>query len=370
MTRAAVVGGGVIGLACARALAGCGVETTVFEGSKEAREASWAAAGILGAGSESVSDTPLFRLAREALALWPSVLADLARETGIAVAMHDDGTLYVGLDDHDREEIAARGAFLSGAGFPSAVLSASEARAREPAIAKDALGALWIGEARLDNREQVRAYRASCERRGVRLRWGESVSALLDRGGTVEGVRAGHGTVLADAVVLASGAWSEALARTAGLALPTVPVKGQMVRLSAPDGLIRHVVKRGMSYAVPQPGKGIVLGTTAETVGFDRTLSDASLDAVVANAVRLVPALGSLPRSESWAGFRPRLPDLLPAIGPVLSRPGLFVATGHFRNGILLAEVTGRRVADAVLGRADPRFTAFSPERFRPAAKS
>lgn len=366
--RAVVVGGGVIGLACARALDERGVEATVFEGSRETREASWAAAGILGAGSESVSDTPLFRLAREALALWPEVLADLSRETGIDVAFRDDGTLYLALDDHDQEEVASRGKFLGGTGFPSAVLTAAEARAKEPAISPDVRGALWIGEARLDNRAQWRAYEASCAERGVRIRRGETVTSLADDGGTVVGVRAGNRTVLADAVVLASGAWSETLARTAGLWLPMVPVKGQMVRLAAPDGLVRHVVKRGITYAVPQAGQGVVIGTTAETAGFDRSLSEDALHAIVANASRLVPAFASHPRTEAWSGFRPRLPDLLPAIGPVAARRGLFLATGHFRNGILLAEVTARMVADAILGRADPRLAAFSPDRFAPKA--
>jgi glycine oxidase len=107
-----------------------------------------------------------------------------------------------------------------------------------------------------------------------------------------------------------------------------------------------------------------VLGTTSETAGFDRSLDEGTLAGIQAAVARLVPAVASAPRTEAWAGFRPRLADGLPAIGPVPSRPGLFVATGHYRNGILLAEVTGRLVADAVLGRVDPACAAFSPERF------
>ena len=146
--------------------------------------------------------------------------------------------------------------------------------------------------------------------------------------------------------------------------LPTKPVKGQMLRLAAPDGFLRHVVKRGIAYSVPHRGHGLVTGTTAEDVGFHRGVDPAALDRMVADAAALVPDVAGLPRAEAWAGFRPRLADGLPALGRVAARPGLFVATGHFRNGILLADLTGRLVADAVFGRDDARLSAFSPDRF------
>jgi glycine oxidase len=143
-----------------------------------------------------------------------------------------------------------------------------------------------------------------------------------------------------------------------------VPVKGHIARVEAPAGLLRRIVKRGPRYAVPREGAGVLLGTTAETVGFDRTVDPKAIAAILEACARLVPALAGARAVETWAGLRPRLADGAPAIGAVPSRPGLFVATGHFRNGILLSEVTGRMVADAVLGRHDPRAAAFSPERF------
>jgi glycine oxidase len=362
--RAAVVGGGVIGLACARALAARGVETALFEASREAREASWAAGGILGAGSEGTADSPLFRLSWDALRLWPEVLAELRAETGIDAGWRDDGTVLVALDEDDARDLEARARVLDAVGFPAERWSPARTAEREPAVARDVVAGLWLGEARLDNRALWRAYDASCAARGVSLRRGEPVLGLVRDGARVVGLRTPSGETRADAVVLASGAWSAALGRAADLALPVVPVKGQMALVAAPDGLLSRVVKRGPHYAVPRAGAGVVLGTTSETVGFDRSVDEEAIARVQAGVARLVPALAEAERRETWAGLRPRLADGLPAIGPVPSRPGLHVATGHYRNGILLAEATARLVADAVLGRPDPRCAAFSPERF------
>jgi glycine oxidase len=210
----------------------------------------------------------------------------------------------------------------------------------------------------------------------VRVRADEVVVDLLvdardgeraGAGARVIGARTERDVLRAEAVVLAAGAWSDALAKTAGLSLPTTPVKGQMVRLTAVDGLVRHVVKRGSAYAVPRAGQGIVVGTTSEQAGFDRSLDEVVLDGLVRETARLVPALSDLVRAEAWSGFRPRLADGLPAVGRVAARPGLFLATGHYRNGVLLCAATGRGVADAVLGRADAptgeTLRACSPDR-------
>ena len=361
-----VVGGGVIGLATARALSMRGAAVVVLESGALAREASWAAAGILGVGSESPDDGPLFRLRLDAWRGWPGTAAALFEETGIDVGLAASGTLLVALDAAEAAALDARRAVLQSAAIPAARLDARAARAKEPALGPDLVAALWIGEGRLDNRRLLEAYEASCRARGVRIETGRGVERLSTRGDRVVGAIAGGKTFEADAVILASGAWSEALARTAGLSLPTVPIKGQMARLDAPDGFLSHVAKRGLPYAVPRAGRGVIVGTTSEIAGFDKGVgADAAAELVLAIR-RFVPGLAAFPVVESWAGLRPRLSDGLPAIGPVRSRPGLFVATGHHRNGILLCEETGRLVAAAVFGEVDPRLAAFAPERFQP----
>lgn len=362
--RIVVIGGGVIGLSCARQLAGAGRQVTVLDGSTSSRESSWAAAGILGAGSEHAADGPLFRLCRDAFRDAPAALRDLEAETGVSLGRRVDGTLVIARSPEDATALGERDAFLRRHGVESRWLDAAAARAQEPRLEGPLLGALWIREGRLDNRALWQAFEASCRGRGVILRTGEAVSRVEDRGGRVVGVTTSARLEPAEVVVLAAGAWSDALAATADLPLPLVAVKGQMVRLAGPDDFLRHVVKASLNYAVPHRGGQIVVGTTAETVGFDRTLDETVLAKLVQDISVWVPGLSSLPRAEAWCGFRPRLEDGLPAIGAVEGRPGLFVATGHYRNGILLADLTGRLVATAVAGGRDDRLAAFSPDRF------
>ena len=361
--RAIVVGGGVVGLATARALAAEGTSVTVVESAARSKEASWAAAGILGAGSETLP-APLLPLALEALAAWPSVVRGLLEETGVDPHLRAEGTLLVALAEDEVPALNERAALLAAHGMACRRLPRAAAVALEPALALEVLGALHVPEARIDNRLLWEAYARSVAARGVGVRTGETVEALLERGGRVAGVRASGRDLEADVVVIAAGAWSDALARAAGFALPMAPVKGILVRLEVDDGVLSHVVKRGLPYAVPRQGFGVVLGTTSEDAGFDRSVPPAAAADVVGAAARLVPALAFARVVDAWAGFRPRLSDGLPAVGAVPGREGLFLATGHHRNGILLCEATGRLVADAVLSRPNPHLAALSPARF------
>lgn len=364
-----VVGSGVIGLACARALAREGVRTTVVDGGAHGREASIAAAGILGAGSESTEDTPLFRLSLAALRAWPETVAALGRESRRAIDLRAEGSLLLAFDAADAGALEARGRVHRGAGLGSRLLSGDEARRLEPRLSPKVVAALHVPESRIDNATLHAAYEDACRALGVESRSGAQATEVVHAGGRVAGVRVGDARIDADAVVIAAGAWSDALAATAGVTLPNRPIKGQLVRVEAPDGFLSHVVKRGLAYAVPHTGRGLVLGTTSEDTGFDRGLSTAVEADVRRAAEALVVGLGSRPVLETWMGFRPRLDDGLPAIGPVAARPGLFLATGHYRNGILLAEITGTLVARAILGDLDPRLAAFSPDRFAGGAR-
>jgi glycine oxidase len=356
-----IVGSGVIGLATARALARAGSRVTVIDAGGAGRDASLAAAGILGAGSEHGVDSPLFRLSLDALRSWPETVEALGRESRRPIGYGSEGTLLLAFDDAETDALDARRGVHRAAGLSSRLLTGPEARALAPRLTSRAVAALHIPEARLDNRALHAAYEIACARLGVESRAGRSVTGLVERAERVQGVRIGDETLTADAVVVAAGAWSESLARTTGVALPSRPIKGQLVRVEARDGEIAHVVKRGLAYAVPRAGEGLILGTTSEDAGFDRSEDEAVTRGVLAAAEELIPGLGSRRVLETWVGFRPRLEDGLPAIGPVT---GLFLATGHFRNGILLADITGVLVARAVAGDGDPRLAAFSPDRF------
>ena len=337
---------------------------TVIDGGSGGRDASLAAAGILGAGSEHVVDSALFRLSLEALRRWPEAIEALGRESRRPIGFGAEGTLLLAFDAAEMAALEARGRVHRAAGLASRLLTATETRAIAPRVTHRAIAALHIPEARLDNRALHAAYELACERLGVVTRFGRDVTGLAQAAGRVQGVRIHDETLAADAVVVAAGAWSESLARTTGVLLPSRPIKGQLVRVEAADGELAHVVKRGLAYALPRTGEGLILGTTSEDAGFDRSQDMAVTRTVLAAADELLPGLGSRHVLETWVGFRPRLEDGLPAIGPVASRPGLFLATGHFRNGILLADITGILVARAIAGDVDPRLAPFSPDRF------
>lgn len=360
-----VVGAGVIGLSIARALASRGCAVTILDAISDAKAASFAAGGILGVGSEASTDGPLYRLARAAFDRWPAAAERIAAESGRGLRVTLTGTLLVAGDPREAATLRETGAFHRATGLASTWQTGDEARRLEPRLAPDLLGALHVPEGRLDSRGLHAALLAACRRRGLDL-VERRASRLVERGGRVTGVETeGGGRTEGDAVVLAVGAWTAGLSAASGLRLPVVPVKGQMVRLDAPDDFLGHVVKAGPRYLVPHLGRGLVVGTTAEEAGFSTDVDEAALLGIERAAAALVPTTAGLPRAEAWAGLRPRLPDFLPALGPVRSRPGLFVATGHFRNGVLLCELTGELLARAVLGDVDPCLGAFDPERFR-----
>jgi len=365
LVNVVVVGSGVIGLSCARALARTGRHRViVVDGGARGREASLAAAGILGPGSEHDVDSPIFRLSLDALRAWPATLSSWARETGREIPADWTGSLLVARDASEAAALARRGEVHRAAGLASRLLGPDEARTLEPGLSHGIVAALHVPEGRIEPVSLHSTLTAACVGSGVELRVGTEAGELVGDGPRVRGVRVGEAVLAADAVVVAAGAWSETLARTCGVALPSAPVKGRLVRLDAPDGRVRHVVKRAAAYVVPQAGKGLVLGTTAESVGFDRSVSDELVRSIRRAAEDLLDGLESLRAIESWYGFRPRLADGLPAIGPVGAREGLFLATGHFRNGILLCDITGRLIERAVEGDLDPRLAPFSPDRF------
>jgi glycine oxidase len=241
----------------------------------------------------------------------------------------------------DPAVLAAAAQRLRGLGVGIEDLSANQLAARAPALAVTA-GGWWLPGGRVDPRRCLVALHAACLAAGVTLRYG--VAATRIEPGAV--IAADGAALAADEVVIASGAWSPALAALTGCALHGEPVKGQMVRFAVPDGLLPGFVHARQAYLIPRSGAGIVVGATMVSSGFDKTEDADAIARLAAGARRLVPALADLPIAESWTGLRPRLDGGLPLIARL--RPGLVVATGHFRNGILLAPETAAQVTDLV----------------------
>jgi glycine oxidase len=344
MTRVAVVGGGVIGLAVAWRLAGRGCAVTVYDPAP-GTGASHVAAGMLSpAGEASHGERELTALAVESARRWPAFAAELAAESGRDVGYRPDGTMLVARTGDDLAELHRLTSWQAALGLAVTPARASELREREPRLAPGIRGgALLPDDHQVDPRKVVAALL--------------SLPGLAISPVAVDDLS----TVDADVVVLAAGCASAELG-----GLPVRPVKGQLLRLRGAGGLRRVI--RGWSdgreaYLVPRADGEVVVGATSEERRDPTVTAGAVLDLLRA-AVDLVPELAEYTLAETQYGFRPATPDNAPVIGEL--RPGVLVATGHYRNGVLLAPVTADAVADLVLGGPDAGLVkGFGPERFR-----
>ncbi|HEX6971752.1 MAG TPA: glycine oxidase ThiO, partial [Limnochordia bacterium] len=368
--RTVIVGGGVIGLATAYFLSRWGLPVTVVERGRAGREASFAAAGMLAVGCETERPGPFFVLSQSSRALYARWAAALERQTGVDVEYQASGIVEVAHDPAEAERLRAQIEWQRAFGLAAEWLSADELRRRLPALARSACGAAFYpGDGQVNNRQLAVALREACLRQGVDLREETEVIGWLTdsdpRGDRrVRGVVTSVGEIAARWTVLAAGAWSRLLARQLDIDLPVRPVKGQIVeaRVRAPYA---HIVYAGKVYLVPKPGGRLLIGATQEEAGFDRrpTLGAASrlLDAAQAAA----PALEESEWVDTWAGLRPGTPDGWPILGPAPQWQGLLLATGHFRNGILLAPITGLITAQRIAGRPlAVNWRPFSLDRF------
>lgn len=333
-----VVGGGLMGTAVALELARRGRDVTVLEKAVTGAEASSAAGGILAPRFEAHGDEALRELGVASLALYPDWAASLGedvgfRRSGLLVIVHP-GEKSV---EPDRDAEWA---------------DAERARGLEPGLAPDLEGAWWLpDEAVLDTRRLVAAVKKAAVDAGVRFREHAEVKAVH-----ADAVELAAGERLAGAPVLCAGAWTS---KVPGFeAVPIRPVRGQMVAIEAP-GIVRHVIFGVGGYVVPRADE-VVVGSTMEEVGYTRGLTARGLGHVLHVGMRHVPRLADFPFLRAWSAFRPGSPDAKPILGRV---NGVWVASGHFRNGILLAPYTAQVMADAICDGA-PLPESCRPDRF------
>ena len=369
MTRAydvAIIGGGVIGLAIARALTEhkVGRRVVVVEAQTGSREASWAAAGMLAPYSEFDADSPFFRLCRDSADQYPAFVRALREESGLPCTLMDTGSLLLHTDGDDRATVDIKIRFLSALGIEYELLEGDALRRCEPAVSPVVTRGLRLPERSVNNRQLWDALAAACRHRGVDVLLGTPVRGARCEGARVRSLDTDAGILEADTMVLAAGAWSQAVGDFFGVTLPVVPVKGQMLRFDAPDGTVRRTLHRHGLYIVPRPGFGIVVGTTVEHRGFDRTVEPETITRLAHEAARLVPTLAERVPAESWAGLRPKLPDGAPVFGVAPGCGNLVLATGHFRNGILLTPLTAEIIADLIDGTCTRDLASFAPDRF------
>jgi glycine oxidase len=365
-----VIGGGVIGLTIARALALRGVrDVCLIERARLGTEASFAAAGMLLPQVEAATKDDFFTLACRSRDLYASFAGALHEETGIDVELDTTGTLYLALNSTDQEEIEKGYYFQSRAGLSIELLTASEARALEPCISESTTGALLFPQdIQVENRRLLSALANSVSNLGVNVLTGTNVDSLIIDRKRVNGVQTTGGAITCSTVVVAAGTWSNFIKHTS---CSIEPVRGQMVCLEARPQLTRHVIFSRRGYLVPRRDGRLLAGSTSENAGFDKSVTAGGINKILQNANEISPAISNLPIVDTWAGLRPRAPDGLPVLGPCVEIDGLFYATGHYRNGILLAPITGELISEAIVkGVASPLLAPFSPERFFPKAVS
>lgn len=343
-----MVGGGAIGLLGALELAQAGEQVVLVERGSLGGESSWAGGGIV---------SPLYpwRYAAAVTALvhwsqdfYPGLGGTLLAQTGIDPQVHATGLYWLDLEDepdavlwaqrearylHKVEMSRVYGALpVLGGGFTSAIHMPDVANVRNPRLVKALRAALLA----LPN---VRVYERT------------EVTGFLHKGGQIGGVLTSVGEMHAERVVLAAGAWSGQLLTSLGLELPVVPVKGQMILYKCAEDFLPAMVLAGGRYAIPRKDGHILVGSTLEHAGFDKTPTEVALASLKASAEELLPALADAEVVGHWAGLRPGSPEGIPFIGEVPDFPGLWLNCGHYRNGLVLAPASCRLLVDLLLGR-------------------
>ncbi|TLS76256.1 glycine oxidase ThiO [Mariprofundus erugo] len=350
--RVAVIGGGVVGCLTALYLHRLGAKPVVIERGRTGQESSWAGAGILCPIHPWLYPDSLSHFVDYSLNLYPALNRDLYHLTGMSIQWRKSG-LMIPLFSDDRVNHQAQAiAWSQQFGWQLDLLNRQQAVAAEPTLSPEVDGALlWPEVGQVRNPRLLQAARKALELSGVEIREMCEVTSLLEAGGRATGLMLADGSSIeADAVLLAAGSWSGMLAEQWGISLPVEPVKGQIVLLKDTPGKLAHIVKHDDAYLVPRVDGHILIGASMERVGFSKGNTEPVVNRLLEATCRMAPGLKDAEIVEQWMGFRPGTPDGLPYLGPVNGRPGLWVATGHYRNGVVLAPGTAELMSRWMMG--------------------
>lgn len=349
--RVAVIGGGVIGCLTALYLHRLGASPVILEKGQTGREASWAGAGILCPIHPWLYPDSFTHLIEDSLALYPELSEMLLEMTGIAVQWRTTGLLIPFFDDDRVHHHDNALAWSERFGWPVEELDSAQTRVHEPTMSEQVSGSLlWPEVGQVRNPRLLAAVRKALEICRVPIRERAEVVGLDAHDG-MHTVRLADGdTIEADDVLLAAGSWSGELSRQIGLQLPVEPVKGQIVLLRDKPGRVNHIIKHDDAYLVPRIDGHILVGASMERVGFQSGTTAAVVDQLLEATYRMTPGLKDAEIVQKWMGFRPGSPDGMPYLGPVEGHAGLWVATGHYRNGVALAPGTADMMSRWIMG--------------------
>jgi len=383
-----IVGGGIIGLATARELRKKGVEkvTILEKNSACGLEASSAAAGMLAPQAEANEADDFFEFCQASRDLYPNFAKQLFDETGVDIELNQTGTLYLAFTEEDAEELEKRFSWQKKANLEIEKLSAQEVLEIEPKVSKNVLfGLRFPTDWQVENQKIVEAFNRQLtgialnkfmQRNAmdkVRARNGaefvsREVKSLIFENDKVIGVDTDIEKFYAPIIIIASGAWTSLIEDKFNLLsdIKIKPMRGQMLSFNDHCKLFRHVIYSPRGYAVPRKNCKILIGATVEDVGFDSRPTGAGAASLLNTAFEIAPEFKNLSLKKTWAGLRPFAADGLPVLGAIPEIENLFVATAHYRNGILLAPKTAEILADKIVGNVESKFLEiFSPRRFR-----
>lgn len=364
-TEVAIVGGGIIGCALAYALAKDGVQVAVFEKERVGGQASIAAAGILGSGVEGDHSDHFLNLAVQSAKLYPDFAAELEAVTGLDATYTRSGALSVVFGEKQTDYVSAQARELAAQGERVAWLDGDTLRREEPLVNADARGALLLKDsAHVYAPQLMHVLTLAAVAQGATIHEYSPVHDFIFCGERVTGVRTSGGPVPADHVVIAAGAWSRALGDRLGVNLPLKPTRGQVMVLATYDRPLRRVVFGAGGYLAPKQDGRIVVGATEEDAGFERENTAGGVAFLIQLLHRLAPGLADARVHHFGVGLRPTPSDGLPLLGPVAGRPGLWVAAGHHRNGILLTPITAQLMYNAIRHGDLAPLQPYAPDRF------
>ncbi len=349
----AIAGGGIIGLSTAWRLAQRGFRVTLFDQSTLGSEASWAGAGMLAPGGEIDEPSPLAAMAIESRQIYPAFVRELERESGLTIDFQELGAIDLAYSAEELAALEARAAKQSAMGIASQPVACERVTAFWPRVRSQGLvGArFYPGDGSVNPREVVAALSAVCRRLGVRFVENCRVAEILDRGLDVE-INTAHGPEIHQAALVAAGAWSGSIALNPFPLPASWPVKGHLVGYHQPAQTCHTIIRHGHTYLMQRTNGLLIAGTSVETVGFDRQVDPQIVSELSSAAAFVMPHLLETSPSESWVGFRPASEQL--QLGRWQSG-NVYLAYGHYRNGILLAPLTADRIAAEISANLETR---------------
>lgn len=355
-----IVGAGLIGMLTARELQAAGMQVTLIERGSSGREATWAGGGILSPLYPWRYPDAVNQLARWSQQHYPQLLKDIQAESGIDPEHEHSGLLIL---DAGEPTVIQTWALRFAAKHQQ--IDAQQLVELEPTLGVTSPQSCWLPEiGQVRNPRLAKSLRSALEKSGVRFIEQRAVTGFRQAGERVAGVETEAGFLAAEHIVVAGGAWSGELLRTTGIELPVEPVRGQMILFRGMPGQVRHIVLDQGRYVIPRRDGRILVGSTLEHVGFDKTTTETALADLRSAALKLVPRLADCELEHHWAGLRPGSPNGVPCIARHPRLTNLYINAGHYRNGVILGPASARLLADQLLGRRaeiDP--APFLPDR-------